>query len=157
MNKQVFNFEVLDKQAEIYKESKQNMIDTSNQIRTTIMTETKKEYEEVQEAVNRLNVKLDQVMQRDDIKQAQTDLESYQKKMAISIEIAAKAFFKIKKFINSKENLTREQKKGYEEKVYKKIISKFLTPEEIELFEKLVKQGPIMIMPNSNNDYAKFQ
>jgi len=149
MNKQVFNFQVLDKQAEIYKESKQILIDNSNKIRNTIMTETKQEYEEVQEAVNKLNNKIDMLMQRTDIKEAQSSIEDSHKKMSISIEIAAKAFFKIKKFIYEKENLTKEQKREYEQKVYNKILSKFLSQEEIDLFEKLIRHGNIINLPQN--------
>ena len=152
MNKQVFNFNVLDKQAEIYKESKQSLIDNSNKIRNTILSETKKEYEEVQEAINKLNSKIDSLMQREDIKEAQSSIQDSHKKMSISIEIAAKAFFKIRKFIYEKENLTIEQKREYEQKVYKKILSKFLTQEEIDLFEKIIRQGNLVILPNNQID-----
>jgi len=150
MNKQVFNFQVLDKQAEIYKESKQNLIDNSAKIRNTILTETKQEYEEVQEAINRLNKKIDILMERPDIKDAKENIEQSHKRMSISIEIAAKAFFKIRKFIYDKENLTIDQKKEYEKKVYKKILSKFLSQEEIDLFEKIIRQGNIVMAPKGN-------
>ena len=84
-----------------------------------------------------------------EVVETKNTMESCQQRMALSIEMAAKAFFKIKNMIQSKDTLTLEQKKQYEKKVYDKIISKFLNQEEIKAFEQMINSGSIMIMPNN--------
>ena len=61
-------------------------------------------------------------------------------------DLALKTFFKIRDIIRSK-NFGEEQTRTMEKKAYDKIISKFLTQEEIDMFERMVSMGPIMIVP----------
>ena len=149
MSKQVLNFEHLDKEAVIYKQKKEELIHHSENMKNTLLSNTKKEVEDVQNAINVLNQKIDTVMKSPEVVETKNTMESCQRRMALSIEMAAKAFFKIKNMIQSKDTLTLEQKKQYEKKVYDKIISKFLTQEEIKAFEKMINTGSIMIMPNN--------
>ena len=43
--------------------------------------------------------------------------------------------------------MEEDKKREYCSKVYKKIIGKFLSQEEIEMFERMISMGPMMIMP----------
>lgn len=149
MSKQVLNFEHLDKEAVIYKQKKEELIQHSENMKNTLLSSTKKEVEDVQNAINILNQKIDTVMKSPEVVETKNTMESCQQRMALSIEMAAKAFFKIKNMIQSKDTLTLEQKKQYEKKVYDKIISKFLNQEEIKAFEQMINSGSIMIMPNN--------
>ena len=147
------NLNFLDEQAKNYRNSKNYVENESKQIKKIVMDNTKKEMEEVQQAINNLNSKLEKIMKSDVIKQKEESVLKHTKTMALSIEVATKTFFKIKKVINEKPNLTSEQKKQYEKKVYDKIISKFLTKEEIEQFQRMIRMGPVMIMGGNQKQY----
>ena len=73
-------------------------------------------------------------------------IEQSEKQMISSIKPAADTFFKVSKVIKEKEGLTPEMKKQYHEKLYNKILDKFMTKEEKEMLNRLVNSGPIMIM-----------
>lgn len=147
------NLNFLDEQAKKYRSSKNFVENESKQIRKIVMDNTKKEMEEVQQAINNLNSKLEKIMKSDVVKQKEEAVLKHTKTMALSIEVAAKTFFKIKKIINEKPNLTESQKREYEKKVYEKIISKFLTNEEIEKFKRMINMGPIMIVGGGQRQY----
>lgn len=145
MSSQLTKLDFLDNQATIFKESRSRLEKNSKEIQNIVETNTKNEVKEVHNAIDNLNKKLDQIMNTDTIKQKQNSMIEDQKKMALSVDIAAKTFFKIRNLIYQK-NLTREERLGYEKKVYDKIISKFLTEEDIRKFEQIIKMGPIMML-----------
>lgn len=150
MDNQLTKLDFLDKQAAIFKNSKQNLENNTKQIHDIVTQNTKKEVEDVQKALDILNKKLELIMKSDVIKEKKASIEEDHKKMKLSIEVAANTFFKIRKMLYEK-NLTREQRLDYEKKVYNKIISKFLTQKEIDEFEQLIRMAPVMMLGNSNN------
>jgi hypothetical protein len=147
------NLNFLDEQAKKYRNSKNFVENEGKQIRKIVMDNTKKEMEEVQQAINNLNSKLEKIMKSDVVKQKEEAVLKHTKTMALSIDVATKTFFKIKKIINEKPNLTSEQKREYEKKVYEKMISKFLTTEEIEKFKSMINMSPIMIVGGEQKQY----
>ena len=149
MDNQLSKLDFLDKQAAIFKNSKDRLENNTKQIHEIVTQNTKKEVEDVQRALDILNQKLDKIMKSDIIKEKKATIEEDHKKMKLSIEVAANTFFKIRKMLYEK-NLSREQRLDYEKKVYNKIISKFLTQKEIDEFEQLIKMAPIMMLGNSN-------
>ena len=72
---------------------------------------------------------------------------SYENQMKSSIKIATDTFFKVREVIRKK-NITNEEKFRYEKELYGKIISKFLTQNEIEEFERMIKMGPMIVISN---------
>ena len=56
-----------------------------------------------------------------------------------SVNMAMITFKKVKSVIDSKENLSLEKHKKLIKKLYDKIIDKFMTKEEKEMFEMLMK------------------
>ena len=73
--------------------------------------------------------------------------KSYENQMKSSIKIATDTFFKVREVIRKK-NITNEEKFRYEKELYGKIISKFLTQNEIEEFERMIKMGPMIVISN---------
>ena len=54
--------------------------------------------------------------------------------MMKSIKEASTTFFKVREVIKAKENLSEEEKAQYTDKLFHKILDKFMTKEEKELF-----------------------
>ena len=149
---QLTNFDFLNKEAQIYKENKEQLQSLTKNMQESLVTNTKKEMEEVQQAINRLNQKIETLMNTEDIQQQKQQIDKCHNRMSLSIDLAAKAFFKIRNLIYSKENLAIDKKKEYEKKIYEKIISKFLTKEEIEEFERLINNNSILIVPSRHSN-----
>lgn len=139
----------LEREAQLYKTAKQQAEQSSLNIQTTIKNNTKAETEAVQKAIDALNKKVESILNDDVVKEEQKKIEKSQEQMDISINAGVKTFFKIRDIIRSK-NLDEEQMQVMEKKAYDKIISKFLTQEEIDMFERMISMGPIMIVPGGS-------
>lgn len=140
------NFNFLDNEAALYKASKEKMEDNAKFIQKSIDDNTKTEKQAVEDAIKALNNKLDQIMEHEEIKKAQDNITAASEQMTTSVDAAVKAYFNIKKKITAME-MEEDKKREYCSKVYKKIIGKFLSQEEIEMFERMISMGPMMIMP----------
>tara|TARA_B100001142_G_C13998780_1_gene525753 strand:+ start:15 stop:512 length:498 start_codon:yes stop_codon:yes gene_type:complete len=145
------SLDFLDREAMLYKQSKESLKTNSEIIDKVIKKNTEKEVEEVQCAIKKLNEKMDAIMQTDFVKEKQTAIEASQEQMSNSIKKAYDAYFKVRTYILEKEGLTDEQKQVYIKKLYHKIIDKFMTAEEKAMFERLVSGGGIFIMNNGSS------
>ena len=144
--RKLVNLDYLDREAQLYRQAKNNINSNAKILQETIDKHTKTELEAVQTAIKNLNEKLDRIMETDFVKEKTQIIEKSEKQMISSIKAAADTFFKVSKIIKEKEGLTPEMKKQYHDKLYNKILDKFMTKEEKEMFNKLVNSGPIMIL-----------
>jgi hypothetical protein len=144
--RKIVNLDYLDREAALYKQAKSNIKENAKVLQETIDKHTKEEVDAIQKAIKNLNEKVDRIMKTDFVKEKTQIIEHAEKQMMNSIKSAADTFFKVSKIINEKEGLTPEMKKQYQDKLYNKILDKFMTKEEKELFNKLVNSGPIMIL-----------
>lgn len=145
-NNQLVNWNSLDNQAAIYKQAKNNIKENAEVIQKAIDKNTEKELADVKKAIENLNNKVDQIMKTDFVKSRQQNIERSSEQMMHAIREASNTFFKVREVIRSKENLTSEQRAAYEKQLYEKIIDKFMTKEEREMFERLIRSGPVVLM-----------
>ena len=145
-SRQLVNLNYLDREAQLYKSSKKTLIDTSEELKTAIENNTKKEVEEVEAAIKRLNQKVEAIMKTDYVQERQKRIEEAQKQMMKSIKEASNTFFQVREVIRAKENLSDEEKRQYEDKLFHKILDKFMTKEEKELFTKIISAGPLLMI-----------
>jgi hypothetical protein len=145
-NNQVINMDFLDREANLYRTSKETLKSNTDTIDKAIKDNTKQEVEAVQNAIKTLNEKVDKIMETDYVKDKQKQIESSQKQMSESIKKASDAFFKVKTYILEKEGLTDEQKQQYIKKLYEKLMDKFMTKEEKMFFERLISGGGGLII-----------
>lgn len=146
------NFNELDQYANKYKSARTNLEENAKKIQLTIENQTKKETEEVQAAIDRLNAKVKDILETDEVKAIETEIKNSQQQIDNSLKYAYGLFMKIKKIIEHKIECV-EKRKEYEQKLIDRIIERFLSPEEIEMFKNMIKYGNIMVVPNrhSNN------
>lgn len=145
-NNQMVNWNSLDNQAAIYKQAKNNIKENAEIIQKAIDKNTEKELADVKKAIENLNNKVDKIMETEFVKARQENIEKSSKQMMHAIREASNTFFKVRNVIQSKENLTREERAAYEKQLYGKIIDKFMTEEERELFERFIRSGPMIMM-----------
>lgn len=144
--KQIVNLNFLDREAAVYKKSKSSLIEYSREVRDAVEKNTLKEVQEVEEAIKRLNEKVEKIMETEYVKERQEKIEAAQQQMMKSIKEASNTFFQVRNVIRSKENLTEEEKFQYEDKLFHKILDKFMTKEEKQLFTKIIMAGPIFMI-----------
>lgn len=143
---QIVNFSYLDKEAELYKESKQSLTTNVKEIQDAIDHNTKEELKQVQVAVDNLNKKVERIMKTNYIKDRKQRVEDAQKQMMKSIKEASNTFFQVRKVIRGKDNLSVKEKRQYEEKLFHKIVDKFMSKEEKELFTRIISAGPLLML-----------
>ena len=148
-------FDELDKEAILFKQAKNNIETNTKIIREAIDKNTKNEVVCVQEAINNLNKKVKKIMDNDFIKEKSRIIEKSEEQMIKSTQMAAQTFIKVKKIIYEKNELTLEKKKEYEQKLLDKILDKFMTPEEKEMFNKIINSGSFIINNNPNIGYGR--
>tara|TARA_B100000282_G_C31657619_1_gene455996 strand:- start:299 stop:793 length:495 start_codon:yes stop_codon:yes gene_type:complete len=145
-NKQIVNLDYLDREAQLFKQARNNINENTKIVREAIDKHTKTEVEAVQNAILNLNKKVQQILETDFVKEKTEIIEKSEEQMIKSSKLAAQTFFKVRKIIHEKQELTQEQKMQYEHKLYNKIIDKFMTPEEKELFNRIVRSGNVILM-----------
>ena len=98
------------------------MIEYSKQIQNAVEQNTTKEVQEVEEAIKKLNEKVEKIMETDYVKERQQKIGAAQLQMMKSIKEASNTFFQVRNVIRSKENLTAEEKFQYEENYFIKFL-----------------------------------
>ena len=66
--KQIVNLNYLDREAAIYKQSKNNLIEYSKQVHNAVEQNTTKEVQAVEEAIKKLNEKVEKIMETNMLK-----------------------------------------------------------------------------------------
>tara|TARA_B110001469_G_scaffold127336_1_gene147801 strand:- start:1330 stop:1806 length:477 start_codon:yes stop_codon:yes gene_type:complete len=145
MSNQLTNLDFLDKEAQLYKISKDSIKENGEVIDKAIRKNTKKEFEDVQNAVKVLNEKIDRIMKTDFVKNKETQIKEYHEQMNKSIKVASDTFFKVRDIILTKD-ISETDKQQYIKKLYNKIIDKFMTKEEKAFFEQLISNNGIIMI-----------
>jgi hypothetical protein len=145
------NFNFLNNEADLYLNAKTELDQSSMNIQQTIQENTKVETEAVNNAIKALNQKVENIIQSEQIQEDTKRIQANEKIMMDAIDKAKQVFFKVCDIITSKK-LGTDKTAQMQQTAYNKIISKFLTPEESHLFDKLIKlsgDGNITIVPNN--------
>ena len=104
------------------------------------------EVEEVEAAIKRLNEKVEKIMNTNYVQERQKKIEEAQIQMMKSIKEASNTFFQVREVIRGKESLSNEEKEQYTEKLFHKILDKFMTKEEKDLFTRIISAGPMLML-----------
>lgn len=147
-DKKIVSLDYLDREAQLFKQARNNIDSNVKIIRETIDKNTRNEVEEVEQAIKNLNNKVQKILETEFIKEKTNIIEKSEEQMIKSSKLAAQTFFKVRKIIHEKDELTQQQKIQYENKLYEKILDKFMTQEEKELFNKIIKSSNILFMGN---------
>jgi len=140
------NFSFLDKEVDLYTNARTELDQCSNNIQKTIEENCRTETEAVNNAIKTLNNKIETIISSNEVQQERQKIENNHQVMTSSLDKAKQVYFKVCEIIKSK-NLGHEKTMQMERTAYNKIISKFLSPEEVQLFEQLVQN--MASMPES--------
>jgi hypothetical protein len=143
---QLVNLNYLDREAELYKASKETLVLASEQVQSAVETYTKEEVKQVEDAIKLLNKKVEAIMETKYIKDRQQKIEEAQQQMMRSIKEASNTYFQVREVIRGKDNLSNEEKRQYEQKLFHKILDKFMSKEEKDLFTRIISAGPLLML-----------
>lgn len=149
-SRQLVNLNYLDREAQLYKSSKNTLVETSKELDNLVEENTKQEVAEVEAAIERLNKKVESIMKTEFVQERKQKIEAAQEQMMKSIKEASNTFFKVREVIRAKENLSKEEKVQYTDKLFHKILDKFMTKEEKVLFTRIISAGPILMLGESD-------
>ena len=143
-----FNF--LDNQAARYKVAQKTIEESAEFIQSKIDNETKEEKLKVDKAIQELNEKVKHIIESKEVKEKEDTIKENNEVIKKSIKIGFETYKKICKIIDEKPNLTLEQRNDYKQKLYHKLLDKFMSEKEKELFSNLIKMKgmPIVFMGN---------
>ncbi len=143
-----FNF--LDTQAARYKVAQKTIEESAEFIQSKIDNETKEEKLKVEKAIQELNEKVKHIIESKEVKEKENTIKENNEVIKKSIKIGFETYKKICKIIDEKPNLTLEQRTDYKQKLYHKLLDKFMSEKEKDLFSNLIKMKgmPIVFMGN---------
>ena len=144
----IARLDFLDREAALYKNARNTIEETSDFIQNQIDLGTTEEQEKVEKAIKELNSKVKTIIESKEVKDKEELIKEQNEIVKKSIKIGFETYKKISKIIEEKPNLTKEQRNEYKKKLYEKIMDKFMTEKEKELFTNLINmQGmPIVVM-----------
>ncbi len=140
------NLDFLDREAQLYRSARTEIKDTSNLVQKTIDEHTKTEVAEVENAIKKLNGKIEKIMKTDFMEKQKQTMDKAREQINKSMETARDTFFKVKKVIDEHPTLTPDKKTEMEKKLYNKIIDKFMTKEEKDLFNRMMAGNGIIVL-----------
>lgn len=142
------NWNSIDSASRDYKKAKENLNKIDDYISKTIEDNTQHELQALKKATDDYNRKIESILNSEKIKRLNQEAEKNYDSIKKSVKVAFETFKKVKKIIYEKD-LTLEEKQQYEHKLYEKLMDKFMTKEEKELFEQIMSfhgSKPIIIM-----------
>jgi hypothetical protein len=105
-DRKLVNLDFLNREAQLYKQAKNEIKTSGDEIQQAIEQNTKREIDEVNNAIKNLNEKVEQIMKTDYIKGRKDKIERSEEIMEKSVKMALDTFMKVKKVIQTKDNLT---------------------------------------------------
>jgi hypothetical protein len=148
----IARLDFLDREAALYKNARNKVEETSDFIQNQIDIGTKIEQEKVESAIKELNSKVQTIIDSKEVKEKEDLIKEQNEIIKKSIKVGFETYKKICKIIDEKPNLTLKQRNEYKKKLYEKLMDKFMTEKEKELFANLInmKGMPIVIMGGPN-------
>ena len=128
-----------DQHCQMFQQNRQQVQESQEFIHKTVEQNTTHEMNDVKHAVERLNRKVDAIMKTPQVQQENKKIEVASQQMEITAKKAMEAFALGKKTILARTDLSPQQKSAYTEAMYKKILAKLYSPEEIARFEQMFK------------------
>lgn len=132
-----------------YKTNKQLMINTRNVISNTIQKETHHEMENIKQAINKYNNKVESILNRDDMKSQQQIMEQSKKQMQLSLFQVEQMFMSAVNKIDTRTDLNAIQKNHYKKQLFDKMIERLYSKEDIQKFKNMFG-NIIMVIPQKS-------
>lgn len=148
MNNQLVNLSFLDREVATFKHARENIEKIEDDINNIIESNTKKEKQELDTAINNYNNKVKNLLESSSVKEKTNKLEEYSDMMSNSISKAFETYKKALVLIDQKID-DSEKRIEYKKLLHKRVIERFLNDEEIHMFNNLVNMmgnGNVVIM-----------
>lgn len=141
-----------DQISQRFKETKQNSKDLSQSIQNYIEDQTLSEKQELEQAINNYNKKVQSIMKNKE-KEIAT-LNDYNKEISETLANTHRAFYQASQAILDDTNLNDNQKEEKIQQISDYIMGNLYTKEEIEEFKKMANNF-VILLPNEHEGYSK--
>jgi hypothetical protein len=139
--------QTINKECDNYRTNSQIVKKNETKLTNFIKDNTKKEVEEVNESIKKLNLKVEKLMEIPQVKQVQNQLEQSSKEMFLSLQKVMDCFNKGKRCILERNDIPQEKKNQCMKLMYEKLMNKLYTKEEMEKFQHFFNR--VSIIPSS--------
>lgn len=139
--------QTINKECDNYRTSSQIVKQNETKLTNFIKDNTKKEVEEVNESIRKLNLKVDKLMEIPQVKQVQNQLEQSSKEMFLSLQKVMDCFNKGKRCILERDDIPQEKKTQCIKLMHDKLMKKLYTKEEMEKFQHFFNR--MVVIPNN--------
>jgi len=138
----------INQECDNYKNHSQIVKHTEKKLTKYIKENTQKEVEDINEAIRKLNEKVDRLMTVPQAKQVKNQLEESSKEMHLSLQKVMDCFEKGKKCIMERENIPDIKKQQCIRLMYSKLLEKLYSKEEMMEFKNFFNR---VFISNNNN------
>lgn len=126
----------INQECNSYKKHSQIVKHNEEKLTKYIQDNTKKEVDDINEAIRKLNLKVEKLMEVPQAKQVKNQLDSSSKEMFLSLQKVMECFNKGKKCIMDREDIPDVKKQQCIRLMYSKLIEKLYTEDEILQFKQ---------------------
>ena len=139
-----------------FQSARSKYLESEEKIYKIVEKSTKKEKENLENAVKKYNEKVKDVLNREDYKKLEQEAAGYSKEASKQLIKAKDAFIKYEKEIMQDNTLCDTKKQEKITKLYDVILHKLYTKEDIEGFKKSMNNVVVMMIPKSSNNCSKY-
>ena len=150
-NKELIDPNELGSHCQRFKNNNQNLQKNGKVIEDTVKKYTANEVQAVEEAIKKLNAKIEKIIAHPKMDEFKTTSETLQKEIFQSLEYIIKIFEIYRKWTLERKDLTSEEKMRNIKLAFNKIQGELFTQEEIDMFKKQFEN--IIIMPPKRTSY----
>jgi hypothetical protein len=135
----------IDQLGGYYKKHSSRVKKSIENINNKIKEKTKDEKKILDDAIEKYQNKINEVLQEKEIIEENKNIEISTNKMKKAIGLASKKFFTKRERIFNDTGLSSKEKKEEELKLYNQMLDSFFNEDEKEFFQNIIKQNMIII------------
>jgi hypothetical protein len=135
----------IDQLGGYYKKHSSRVKKSIENINNKIKEKTKDEKKILDDAIEKYQNKINEVLQEKEIIEENKNIEISTNKMKKAIGLASKKFFTKRERIFNDTGLSSKEKKEEELKLYNQMLDSFFNEDEKEFFQNIIKQNMIIV------------
>ena len=135
----------IDQLGGYYKKHSSRVKKSIENINNKIKEKTKDEKKILDDAIEKYQNKINEVLQEKEIIEENNNIEISTNKMKKAIGLASKKFFTKRERIFNDTGLSSKEKKEEELKLYNQMLDSFFNEDEKEFFQNIIKQNMIIV------------
>jgi hypothetical protein len=122
---------------EVYKANHKQLKSREAKINKLIKDNTQQEKQNVEDAIKALNLKINQIVESDEVKQEMGKMEQNHKSMMLSLQSVMSKFNHGRQLIMARKDIPLQKKKECIKTIFDKLLDKLYEPEDVKAFKQM--------------------